>query len=198
MTSNGRNAYGSPYWDDLLLVYSLYEIDSIGEAIPGDQRYWIHHVFPQGIYYEDFERIVLDVLADSTLVLRMEVNEVADLEDTREAINAMQDASKIARRGIQRIVPRVARIAAKSTLRYVNGMLMFYDIISFFDRDRFIGAYERHYTPDELHGLYRQTGAVGTTWMSETVNTGDEDTIHRYELEARMWLYGYFHHRLAE
>jgi hypothetical protein len=191
---------GNPDWDDLLLVYSLYETDRQGTDIPGDQRYWTAYVRSGRIYFGDFETILLDVLADSELNLRMEFVEVANMEATQDAIEAMQDASKVARMGAQRIVPRLARLAAKSALRYVNGMLLFYDVIAFFDRnDRVIDTYEQSYSPEELLDLYRVTGAVGEQeWFTTTVTSGGEGSSHTYELTVRFGLYGYPTQQLHE
>lgn len=193
--NNNGMANSGPEWDDLLLVYSLYELDKAGELIPGDQRYWTKHVWPRTIHHEGFETILLDVLADSSLVVRMEFTEVVDLEATEEAVDSLRDVGKAARRGT-RFLPRVFRIAAKSAARYVNGMLLFYDIKAFFEKDNLFHTSERVITPIELLKFYQVTGARGEEWLLETeVMSGGG---YSYEISQAYWLYGYAHHRARD
>lgn len=197
-TANGGGmANSGPEWDDLLLIYSLYEIDKTGQMIPGEQQFWTKYVWPRTRHNEDFETILLDIPASSNLVVRMEFTEVVDLESTEEAVDNLRQAGKLAKRGT-RFLPRLFRIAAKSAIRYGNNMMLFYDIIAFFDEDRVLDVYERVIPSDELYTLYQSTGAVGREWFTDTVTSDSDNSRHSYELTLKYWLYGYAGHRMRE
>lgn len=193
--SNFRGmANSGPEWDDLLLTYSLYEIDRNGTSIPGEQEYWTGYIWRNSIHTEDFKIILLDIPADSYLIVRSEFMEVVDMEATEDAVDALRDVGKAARKGV-RFLPRVFRVAAKSAGRYVNGMLLWYDIVAFFEEDRLLGVYERSISPDELYQMYLQTGAIGETWLVDHITAGDgPDEYFQYDLTLKYWLYGYARH----
>ena len=197
----GSPAYGSPEWDDLLLIYSTYEIDNNGEIIPGEQRYWTKYIWSQTKHTEDFETLLVDVLADSYFVVRFDYVEVVDLEATEDAIEGLRDAGKVAKAGARFITNRVARIAAKSILRYGNGVMLINDIRNFFAEDYLMDTEERSYSPDDLYQFYLATGAVrdresdsptfvdlsGDGWVTRNIQS---DTIS-YNTNVKFWLYGY-------
>jgi hypothetical protein len=190
----GGMANSGPEWDDLLLTYSLYEIDRNGTTIPGEQNYWTGYIWRNSTHTEGFETILLDIPADSYLMVRSEFMEVVDMDATEDAVDALRDVGKAARKGA-RFLPRVFRVAAKSAGRYVNGMLLWYDIIAFFEKDRLLGVYERSISPDELYQMYLQTGARGETWLVDHATAGGEQgDYYQYDMTLEYWLYGYARH----
>ena len=153
MTMNGRT------WDNLLLSYTIYEIDSNGASIPGEQHFFIDPVGSGRIIdSSEFVPLLVDVLADSYLIEHMEFVDVANIEAAKEARDALEDAGELAKRGLRRLTLRVARVAAKAALRYVNGMLLIYDIAAFFETDRLFATVDRSYSPDDLYQIWQQTG----------------------------------------
>ncbi len=191
-TMNGRT------WDNLMLSYTIYEVDSTGEEIPGEQQFFIDSVWSGSIRTsENFVTLLVDVLADSTLVEHMEFVDVANVEETKEARDALEDAGKLAKRGLRRLTLRVARVAAKSALRYVNGMLLIYDIVAFFEKDRLFDTIERTYSPDDLYQMWQQTGQNDNRdyWVTQDFANENQGL---YEMTTKFWLYGYYRQAWAE
>ncbi len=192
MVMNGRT------WDNLMLSYTIYEIDKNGESIPGEQQFYIESVGSgRTIDSSEFVPLLVDVLADSYLIEHMEFVDVANIEAAKEARDALEDAGELAKRGLRRLTLRVARVAAKAAIRYVNGMLLIYDIVAFFERDRLFATIDRSYSPDDLYQMWQQTGRDDNRdyWVTQR---HQNDGQGQYEVTTQFWLYGYFRHAWAE
>ena len=197
----GSPAYGSPEWDDLLLIYGAYEIDNNGELIPGEQYYWTKYIWSNTRHTEDFETLLIDIPADSYFIVRFDYVEVVDLEATEDAIEGLRDAGKVAKAGARFITNRLARVAAKSILRYGNGVMLINDIHNFFAEDYVMDTEERSYSPEDLYEFYLATGAVRDreSNIPRFVDLSDDGWVTReiqsdatmYNTKVKFWLYGY-------
>ena len=186
MANTGRD------WDNLLLTYGLNEVDASGETIPGGPHYWAHEV-PWGPTYTDgFDTILLDVLASSNLVVRMDFVDVANMDATKKMIDQLRQGGDAAEAGAE-FLPRLFRVAAGAAGRYVNGWLWIYEIQDLLRKDIPFANYEHTISAARMFALYQQTGAIGdrNQWFTEDVKVGGINDEYQYDLTLSYWLYGY-------
>lgn len=194
-------SYSTGPSDQLMILYSLSQLDSENTILSGDQSIWVEHVGAYNNYLGDGQRLLVDMRADNRLAMRLEYVDVVDLDGYKEARDALKSGRRLASRAARSLTPRLFKIAAGAALRYTNGFLIIFDIISLFEEDQQIDTYERIFTPAELYQMYEATGAISDQhWHHEQfiVREPGTDFGHNYEMDVVFSLYGYFGHRLVE
>lgn len=192
------NAYiiGTPYHDQLMISYSLSQLDAGNNILSGDQGIWVDAV-ANGPQQGDQQRLLVDVQANNRLAMRYDFVDVVDLDGYRNARDALKQGRRVASQAAKSLTPRLFRAAARGALRYTNGFLLLYDIFSLFEEDQHIDSYERIFTPDELYALYQASGPNEWETVSFSVGGPGYENGHNYEVDSVFSLHGYFRHQLV-